>query len=127
MLFVKLFKPELWVFTTITFTILGLICYFSMENIWSSVGDSLFRAREIVCRQDTEVPNELYAKIILFVMLMVSLVLNTAYSANLTSLLAVKNVYAPFHDLHSLFHDTYYEVGTVFGTNLHTEFLKVST
>ena len=124
MLFVKLFRKELWILTATTFILLGWLCYFSMEN-FSSIGIALFRSWEIFCRQDTAVPSKLFGKIILFVMLMISLILNTAYSANLTSLLAVKKVHFPFYDLTSLFYATNYEIGTVSGAWVDSEFSKV--
>ena len=126
MLFVKLFRIELWILSAFTFLILGWLCYFSMENFSASFGIALFRSWEIFCRQDTAVPSKLFGKIILFVMLMISLILNTAYSANLTSLLAVKKVHFPFYDLPSLFYATNYEIGTVSGTWVDSEFSEVN-
>ena len=123
-LFVKLFNQELWIVSVLTFILTGALSYTSAQNLWSSFGDSLFRTIEIFCRQGNfQIPSKLYAKIIFVIMLKISLVLSTMYSANLTSSLSVKKFKPPFHDIQSLLYDTNYVVGSVPGTAIRDVFV----
>ena len=125
-LFLKMFNLELWIASVIILLLLGLFTYLSIQEFWCSIGLSLFRISEIICRQGmSDVPVKIYAKIIFVIMLMISFVLNSAYTANLISFLAAKKIFIPFHDIPSLFYDTDFEVGAIYGTNIHDYFAEV--
>ena len=61
-------------------------------------------------------------RIILLTMMTASLVLNTVYSANLTSVLFAKKVSKPFDSLHSLYHKTDFTIRTISSTSYAAKF-----
>ncbi len=124
--FVKPFKPELFVVTFISYTISAIamaFIYFVTKNqngLTESKFDfsnSFFVAIHGLMLQGcpTE-PAMLSTRIIFLAMFLSGIVLYVAYSACLTSFLAVKRFHLPFIDMHTLYHDSDYWIMSVKGS-----------
>ena len=125
--FIGLFSFELWFMIGLSFTLCSIIweylCFRLESNKPFDPSMTMIACIAALVGQGNFRDTEKYStRIILMTMLAGSLVLNAAYSANLTSVLFNKKVSKPFDSVHSLYYKTDYTIGTIGSTSHSARF-----